>query len=125
MCHTSFAGLAVNTFVLATFGRYHFTTMGAGSLLKIAGAGALAGSLLTAKEASTNASYTAAGANGISAALVAFHAFKTPGLFNVMRYCKMPLAWVALAAAYGISQNDQNVLGGLTAGYLMFLFGLW
>ena len=125
LCHTSLPALAFNTFVFTTFGRYHWNAFGAGSLVKLAAAGCIAGSLLVAREASTNANYTAAGANSITGALLAFHAFKTPNLFHQLRFVRLPLAWVALALAYGIQYNDQNVIGGVSAGYLMFLFGLW
>lgn len=125
VAHTGFLPLAFNSFVLTFFGGYHWRAYGCTSLMKIAGLGALFGSILTAKEISTNADYTAAGANGISAALLAFHAFKTPQLFKVMRFTRLPLVWVALSLAYAMKYNDQDVLGGVTAGYLMFLLGLW
>ena len=92
----------------------------------VAGAGAIGASLLTAMAVSGDAKYSASGANGITAGLLAFHAFKTPKVFSSFKWARFtPLGWVALAMAYGIKCNDQGVLGGVAGGYLAFVIGIW
>lgn len=124
--HTSLIPALFNSYVLLSFGKYHCNTHGMRSFMMIAGAGALGASLLTAKAISGDQNYSASGANGISAALLAFHAFKTPKVFDAFKWARFtPLGWVALAMAYGIKCNDQGVLGGVAGGYLAFLIGIW
>ena len=123
---TDLISTAANIYILSIFGKYHYLNLGARSLLTVAGCGALGGSLATSIAVSKDESYYAAGANGIGAALLTFHAFKTPKLFSQMRFLRlMPLGWVALSLAYGIKFNDQGLLAGAAGGYAAFLLGIW
>ena len=123
--HTDILSVAVNLFVLTTFGRYHFVKMGATSFLTLAGVGAVAGSLATGKAVSQDPTYRAAGGCAISGAVLTYHAFKSPVLFNSIKYARfLPLGWVGLAALYGIKYNDQGLVAGVAAGYLTFALGL-
>jgi len=110
--------VVTNLAILGTIGRYHYLTHGAGSFLTVTGCGALGGSLATANAVSKNEHYVAASSNAIGAALVTFHAFKTPKLFTQFRYLKfLPLGWVALMGIYGIKYGDEGVLAGAAGGY--------
>ena len=79
---TDLLSTAGNIFILATLGKYHYLNLGAQSLVTVGACGALGGSLATSVAVSKNECYYAAGANGIGAALLTFHAFKTPKLFT-------------------------------------------
>ena len=126
LTNTSFMSVATNLAILGTIGRYHYLTHGAGSFLTVTGCGALGGSLATANAVSKNEHYVAASSNAIGAALVTFHAFKTPKLFTQFRYLKfLPLGWVALMGIYGIKYGDEGVLAGAAGGYAAFLLGIW
>ena len=82
LVHTDIVSAAVNMFVLATFGKYHWTALGPRSFLTLAACGAIAGSLATGNAVAKDAGYTAAGGYAISGAFLTYHAFKTPMLFN-------------------------------------------
>ena len=124
--HTSLLGVAVNAYVMSTFGKFHWQTLGARSLMTVSAVGAVLASLATARAVSEDDSYTAAGANGISAALITFHAFRTPKLFGSLPLFRLaPVGVVALAALYSVKYNDQGLLAGIGGGYLAFLLGLF
>ena len=124
--HTSLVPALFNAYVLTTFGKYHWNVLGARSFVAIAALSAIGGSLLTANAVMGDERYYASGANGITAGLLAFHAFKTPNLFGAFRWARfIPMGWVGLALAYGINQNDVGIVGGVSGGFLAFLLALW
>ena len=99
--------------------------MGARSFFTLAGIGALTSGLATGRAVSQDASYSACGGYGISGAFIGYHAFKTPHLFTKLnRFRLFPYAWLALGLYYGLSYNDQGLVGGMAGGYLAFLIGL-
>ena len=59
---------------------------------------------------------------GASAAMLTYQAFKAPNYFSLIRL--QPLTLVASMLAYGIYYNDKAAIGGLAAGYAVFLMAL-
>ena len=56
-----------------------------------------------------------------AAGLIAYHVFKNPGWF---KFLVGPIPALALLTLYGALYGDRNAIGGVSLGYLAFLFGL-
>jgi hypothetical protein len=59
---------------------------------------------------------------GLSAALLTYTGFYSPGYLSILRLS--PMTIVGATLLYGLYSNDKAVLGGLSAGYVAFLLAL-
>ena len=114
--------LLINSFALGSLGVMHCRTAGLNSFIRIFGIGCAAASLAVAVDARSNPNQVQSGSLGASSALLAYHVFRNPTYFALVRV--QPLALAATALAYGIYNEDAAVVGGLTAGYAAFLLAL-
>ena len=121
-CHTSMLPLLINSFALGTLGVMHCRTAGLSSFMLIFGMGCAAASVAVAIDARSNPKQVQAGSLGASSALLAYHVFRNPSYFALLRV--QPMLLTAIALGYGIYNEDVAVVGGLTAGYAAFLLAL-
>ncbi len=85
------------------------------------GASALGGSVLTGLYLRNHEDLVQAGGMSFSAGLIAYHAFKNPGW---IKYGFKAIPLLSLLVLYSGFYNDKAAIGGISAGYLAFLFGL-
>ena len=120
--HNSLVQLLFTSGVFYTLGNYHVAAYGCASFMRLFGLSALGGSVLTFAGLHSGAiNHTQAGAMAPAAGLIAYHAFKNPGWF---KFLLRPLPALALLTVYGALYGDRNAIGGVSLGYLAFLFGL-
>ena len=120
--HTSFAQFLFTSGVFYTIGNYHVTAYGAQSFMRLFGASAVAGSILTAVGLKSGyATEAQAGAMAPAAGLIAYNIFRNPAWF---KFLVSPFGALTLLALYGALYKDRAAIGGLGIGYLAFLFGL-
>ena len=99
---------------MATYGCVHF--------LKLVSASALGGSFLTAVGLRNGAATEAqAGAMAPAAGLIAYNIFRNPGWF---KFFLRPVPLLAALTLYGAFYGDRAAIGGISLGYLAFLFGI-
>ena len=120
--HNSLSQLLFTSGVFYTLGNYHVLTYGCASFMNIFALSALGGSLLTFAGLRSGAiNHTQAGAMAPAAGLIAYHVFKNPGWF---KFLVGPIPALALLTLYGALYGDRNAIGGVSLGYLAFIFGL-
>ena len=120
--HTSVLQFLFTSGVFYTIGNYHVAAYGCSSFMRIFGASALGGSLLTAIGLITGATTEAqAGAMAPAAGLIAYNVFRNPGWFKLFL---RPVPLLAALTLYGAFYGDRAAIGGVSLGYLAFLFGL-
>ena len=122
LCHTSAVPLLFNLTVLSTIGSHVCRTRGLSAFTTLLAMGCAGASLAVAIDARSNHEQVQAGSIGASAALLAYQAFKAPGYFSLFRF--QPITYVGAMLAYSIYCNDKAALGGLAAGYAVFIMAL-
>ena len=90
--------------------------------MRLFAASAFGGSLLTAIGLRTGAASDAqAGAMAPAAGLIAYNVFRNPGWF---KFFLRPVPLLAALTLYGAFYGDRAAIGGISLGYLAFLFGI-
>ena len=120
--HTNILQFLFTSGVFYTIGNYHMAAFGCSSFLKIFGASALGGTVLTAIGLRTGVTTEAqAGAMAPAAGLIAYNVFRNPGWFKMFL---RPVPLLAALTLYGAFYGDRAAIGGISVGYLAFLFGI-
>ena len=120
--HTSLTQFLFTSGVLYTLGNYHVTAYGCNHFLRLFALSALGGSVLHAIGLQSGATqHVQAGAMAPAAGLIAYHVFRNPGWFQ---FFLKPLPLLALLTLYGAFYGDRAAIGGISFGYLAFIFGL-
>ena len=120
--HTSLAQFVFTSGVLYTLGNYHVAAYGCSHFMRLFGASALGGSILTTIGLkSGSATQGQAGAIAPAAGLIAYHVFRNPAWF---KFALGPVQLLAALTLYGAVYGDRAALGGIGFGYLAFIFGL-
>ena len=120
--HTSLLQFLFTSTVFYTIGNYHVAAYGCASFMRLFGASAIGGSLLTGLALkSGRTDIYQAGAMAPAAGLITYNVFRNPGWF---KFFLRPLPLLAALTLYGAFYNDRAAIGGVGAGYLAFLFGL-
>ena len=120
--HTNLFQFLFTSGVFYTIGNYHMAAYGCVSFLKIFAASAIGGSVLTAIGLRTGVTTDAqAGAMAPAAGLITYNVFRNPGWFKLFL---RPVPLIAALALYGAFYGDRAAIGGMSLGYLAFLFGI-
>ena len=83
--------------------------------------GCITGATLTAMNLRKNPDQRLAGGMGGTGALLGYNLYRNPQWFRIFMN---PLLIAPLFVLYSVFYNDRAALGGFSAGYLAFLFGL-
>ena len=121
--HKDVVSMGFNTAVLATVGTTIARTKGNSAFLRVAGIGALTGSVFALSSAYNNQASSAAGGSAISGSLITYAAFAMPKALGAMPFLPFG-SWVPAMLAYSLYCGDYSMLGGVSAGYLAFLLAL-
>ena len=121
-CNTKLIPLVFNTFVLASLGNAHILAHGLTSFAAVYGGSCGMGAAMSAYDMRSNAAQVQAGGMAGSAGLIAYHAMRNPGWFN-MRAGKAAGILFGLLS-YSMVYNDKAALGGVGAGYAAFCLAL-
>ena len=120
--HTNPLLFLANSAALWTFGHRHMMKYGCSQFVMLWGASAVAASVLGVMDVRSNPNQVIAGGMAGTAGLLTYNAFANPAWFKFGRV--NPLVWLTLLGLYGAFGNDKACVGGMGAGYLMFLMAL-
>ena len=120
--HTNFFQLLFTSTVFYTIGNYHIGAYGAQHFIRLFAASAIGGSLLTlAGLKSGSLTSHQAGSMAPAAGLITYNIFRNPGWFKAFL---RPVPLLFALALYGAFWGDRCTFGGMSVGYLAFLFGI-
>ena len=120
--HTNLLQFLFTSAAFYTIGNYHVAAYGAQHFMTLFGASALGGSLLTLIGFKTGSFDShQAGAMAPAAGLITYNIFRNPGWFKAFL---RPVPLLFALALYGAFWGDRCTFGGMSVGYLAFLFGI-